>query len=346
MSRTRLRVGILGLGRSGWGIHAAALADHDGFEVAAVADPVEERRAEAREAFGCETFTEPDALLDAADIDVVVVATPSHTHVPLTISALKKGRHVVVEKPMAEKAEEVDEMVRAAEAAGRVLTCYQPRRLDPDFEFVQSVIASGRLGELVMLRRTAHRFIRRADWQTLRKYGGGELSNTVPHLLDQVLLLLGEPPTEIFADLRHTVSLGDAEDHVKLCLRTSHGPLAEIESSLCVALPQPPWQIVGTTGALVGDGKTFTVRWFEPDSLGTLQLDDGPAPGRMYGTGETIDWQEEVRTLGRGTRSAALRFYDRLQATLRDGAPVFVTPESVRRQIQVIEEARTLTGYA
>jgi scyllo-inositol 2-dehydrogenase (NADP+) len=346
MSRARLRVGILGLGRSGWGIHATALADHDGFEVAAVADPVEERRAEAKEAFDCETYDAPEALLDAADVDVVVVATPSHTHVPLTLSALGKGRHVVVEKPMAEKAAEVDEMIRAAEAAGRVLTCYQPRRLDPDFEYVRDVIDSGRLGELVLLRRTAHRFQRRADWQTLRKYGGGELSNTVPHLLDQVLLLLGEAPTEIFADLRHTVSLGDAEDHVKLCLRTSGGPLAEIESSLCVALPQPAWQVVGTTGALVGDGRTFTLRWFDPDSLGPLELDEGPAPERRYGTGETIDWQEEVRTLGRGARSAALRFYDRLEATLRDGAELFVTPESVRRQIHIIEEARRLTGYA
>jgi len=346
MADARLRVGIIGLGRSGWSIHADAIADHDGFDVTAVADPVEDRRREAEERFGCTAFEQPDGLLETADLDVVVVATPSHTHVPLTIKALEAGRHVVVEKPMAESAAEVDQMIVAAERADRVLTCYQPRRLDADFEYVQGVLASGRLGELVMLRRTLHRYTRRADWQTLRKFGGGELSNTVPHLLDQVLLLLEDEPTELFADLRHTVGLGDAEDHVKLCLRGESGPLADIESSLCVALPQPAWQIAGTTGALVGDGTTFTLRWFEAETLTTLDLDEGPAAGRRYGTGETIDWQHEVRTLGRGSRSAALRYYDRLQATLREGAAVFVTPESVRRQIQIIEDARKQTGYA
>ncbi|GAA5012511.1 Gfo/Idh/MocA family protein [Actinopolymorpha pittospori] len=346
MSDGRLAVGIFGLGRSGWDIHANALADHDGFAVTAVADPVEERRQEARERFGCETFADAEALLESADVDVVVVATPSHTHVPLTIKALQAGRHVVAEKPMAASVAEMDDMVAAAEQAGRVLTCYQPRRLDPDFAFVQEVLASGRLGEIMLLRRTSHRFTRRSDWQTLRKYDGGELSNTVPHLLDQVLLLLGEEPNDLFADLRHTVGLGDAEDHVKLCLRAEGGPLAEIESSLGMAIPQPAWQISGTTGALVGDGTTFTLRWFDPNSLVSLELHEGPAVGRRYGNGETIDWQQEVRTLGRGNRSQALRYYDRLESTLRDGAAVFVTPASVRRQIRVIENARLQTGYA
>jgi scyllo-inositol 2-dehydrogenase (NADP+) len=341
-----LRVGVLGLGRSGWNIHANAIAEHAGFDVTAVADPVEDRRQEARERFGSATFVEPEELLARAEVDVIVVASPSHTHVPLAITALEQGRHVVVEKPMAGTAAEVDQMIAAAKAADRVLTCYQPRRLDADFEYVQEVLTSGRLGEPVLLRRSAHRFQRRADWQMLRKYGGGELSNTVPHLLDQVLLLLGDGPLEVWADLRHTVGVGDAEDHVKLCLRGERGPVADIESSLCVALPQPTWQISGTTGALVGDGKVFTVRWFDPDSVGALELDEGPAAGRRYGTGEEISWQQEVRTLGRAPRSAALRYYDRLESTLRDGADVFVTPESIRRQIQIIEDARRLTGYA
>ena len=346
MSDGRLEVGILGLGRSGWNIHADALAEHDGFAVTAVADPVEDRRREAEDRFGCTSFADAEALLETAEVDVVVVATPSHTHVPLTIRALQAGRHVVAEKPMAASVAEMDEMVAVAERAGRVLTCYQPRRLDPDFAFVQEVLASGRLGEIVLVRRTSHRFTRRSDWQTLRKYDGGELSNTVPHLLDQVLLLLGEEPSDLFADLRHTVGLGDAEDHVKLCLRAEGGPLAEIESSLAMAIPQPAWQISGTTGALVGDGTTFTLRWFDPNSLVSLALDEGPAVGRRYGNGETIDWQQEVRTLGRGNRSQALRYYDRLESTLRDGAEVFVTPASVRGQIQVIENARRQTGYA
>lgn len=346
MADAPLRVGIIGLGRSGWNIHADAIADHEGFEVAAVADPVAERRQEAEERFGCAAHVEPEGVIGTDGLDVVVVATPSHTHVPLTVAALQAGSHVVVEKPMAASVAEMDELIAAADRAGRVLTCYLPRRLDVDFDFVRDVLASGLLGKLVLLRRTVHRFQRRADWQMLRKFGGGELSNTVPHVLDQVLLLLEEEPTEVYADLRHTVGQGDAEDHVKLILRGPNIPLAEVESSLCMAIPQPGWQITGTTGALVGDGQTFTIRWFDAAAAHAPHLDEGPAAGRRYGSGETIDWQEEVRTLGHGTRSAALRYYDRLEETLRTGAALFVTPESVRRQIAIIEEARRQTGYA
>lgn len=73
-----------------------------------------------------------------------------------------------------------------------------------------------------------HSYYRRHDWQTLRKYGGGQLSNWGSHCLDQLLCLVGEQEiTDIFADLRQTVSAGDAEDHVKIVLRLSAGGVAD-----------------------------------------------------------------------------------------------------------------------
>lgn len=348
MGEATVRVGIIGLGRSGWNIHADAIAGHDRFDVSAVADPVKERRAEAADRFGCATFAEPEGVLGHDEVDVVVVASPSFNHVSLTLEALRAGKHVVVEKPMAQTVHQVDQMIAAAEKAERLLTCYQPRRYDPDFTLVREVIASGRLGDLQLIHRNLHRFTRRADWQTLRKYGGGELSNTVPHPLDQVLVLLGDRDLNVTADLRHTVGLGDAEDHVKLFLRgrDEEGPSADIESSLCVALPQPEWQVFGTRGALVGAGSTFTLRWLDPDALGSLELDEGPAAGRRYGTGEQIDWQEETRTVQRPERSQALQFYDRLADSVQAGAEVPVPPRSTRRQIDIIARARRQTGYA
>jgi scyllo-inositol 2-dehydrogenase (NADP+) len=344
MERGPVRVGILGLGRSGWNIHAGAISQHDGFEVAAVADPVGERRDEAKERFGCSAYPEPEGAIEDENVEMVVVATPSHTHVDLTIRALAAGRHVVVEKPMAQSAGEMDAMIGAAEKAGRVLTCYQPRRLDAEFVAVQGLISSGKLGRIVEIRRTSHRFARRGDWQMLRKYGGGELSNTVPHLLDQILALIGDGPTEIFADLQHTVGAGDAEDHVKLCLKTSDGVVADIESSFCAALPQPEWLIFGTSGALSGSASELQVRWFDQSGLDEVRLDEGPAPGRKYGTGENIEWQEETLRPSQ-TRSSALQFYDRLRSTIREDTPVLVTPQSVRRQIEIIEQAREKTGF-
>ncbi len=343
MAQEHINAAILGLGRSGWSIHADALARHESYRVAAVADPVPERREEAVRRFGCAAYAEPEEAISEQGVEVVIVATPSHTHVPLALAALGASRHVVVEKPMAQDTAEMDEMISEARRADRVLTCYQPRRLEAMFTAIQHLMGSGRIGRPVLLRRTTHRFQRRADWQMLRRLGGGELSNTCPHLIDQALCLLGPGPYEVFADLQHTVGAGDAEDHVKLCLKKD-GVVADIESSFCVALPQPEWLIFGTQGAVSGSSHELVVRWLDPSALAEIEVDEGPAPERRYGTGEQIEWHEEVLRPEQ-ERSPALLFYDHLWGTLREGAPVFVTPESVREQIEIIERAREQTGF-
>ncbi|NED95717.1 Gfo/Idh/MocA family oxidoreductase [Phytoactinopolyspora alkaliphila] len=346
MTEDRISVGIIGLGRSGWNIHAAGIAQLDRYRVAAVADPMAERRAEAEAKFGCAAYTTPEELINDGTVDLVVVATPSHTHVPLALEALSAGKHVLVEKPLAQSADEVDLMITAAEKADRVLTCFHNRRFDPELLAIQDVIASGRLGDLVLIRRALHRFARRADWQTLRRLGGGELPNTASHLLDQVLLFMDDGPVELFADLRRTVSAGDAEDHVKLCLKTPTGPAVDLESSSVVATPQPDWLIAGTTGGLTSQANKLTVRWFDPAGLTELETDERVAvAGRQYGTGEQIDWHEETIDLEPPSGERTVLYYRRLAETLQDGADVFVTPQSVRRQIALMEQARQQTGF-
>lgn len=340
---SKIRVGIAGLGRSGWGIHANGLAEHDGYQVTAVADPVAERQDEAKTRFGCTAYAEPERMLQDPDVDVVVVATPSHTHVPLTLAALAAGKHVVVEKPMAESVEDMDKMIAAAKQAGKILTCYQPRRLDADFLAIQEIIASGRLGQILLVRKGIYGFNRRADWQMLRKFGGGELSNTGPHPIDQVLQLVGPGPYELFADLKHTVSAGDAEDHVRLTIKSPQGTVADIEVSRSWAFPQPDWLIVGTLGGLEGGRKGIHVKWLDPSTLGEISVDEGPAAGRKYGTGEELQWLEETVTPER-VQAPVQGFYDKLRATILDGAPLFVTPESIRPQIELITRARRQTG--
>jgi scyllo-inositol 2-dehydrogenase (NADP+) len=343
VSEDPIRVGIAGLGRSGWNIHALSLAEHPAYRVVAVADPVAERREEAAARFGCATYPTPEAMFEDPRVELVVVATPSHTHAPLAEAAVRAGKHVVVEKPMAQNVAELDRAIAAAEAAGRVLTCFQVYRYHASFRTVQQIIASGRLGRVVLCKHTQNNFLRRADWQMLRKYGGGELSNNGPHIIDQALLILGEGPIELFADLQHTVGAGDAEDHVKLCLKAPSGIVFDIELSHTCALPQPEWMVFGTSGALMSVEGGFRVRWFDPTGLPPLTVDEGPAAGRRYQRPEDLPWQEEVvRPVQE--RSPTLLFYDDLEATLRRGAPVAVTPASVRRQIELIERARWLTG--
>jgi predicted dehydrogenase len=77
--------------------------------------------------------------------------------------------------------------LRRLNEPGRVLAPFQNRRYEPHFNKVKEIVASGKLGQIVQIRMAWHSFGRRWDWQTLREFGGGQLANNGPHLLDQAL---------------------------------------------------------------------------------------------------------------------------------------------------------------
>ena len=345
MSEDVLKAGIVGLGRSGWNIHADGLSRLPNlFQVAAVADPAADRRVEAEHRFGCTSYADPADLFSDPTVDLVVVATPSYTHVETATAALAAGKHVVVEKPIATTTEEVDRLVDVAKQQDRIVTAFQNQRLDPSFLEVCKVIDSGRIGEPILIRRTTHRYSRRDDWQTLRRMGGGELPNTALHFLDQLLTLVPDAELQVLGDLRHTVTAGDAEDHVKLTIRPDSGPVIDLESSMAVAAPQDSWFVVGTAGAITGTAKELHVRSTDLSGLPERVARDGAAEGRAYPKAEDLEWAESTITVGPADRRTD-GFYEMLHDTIRNGAEPFVTMSSVRRVVEVMETARRQSDF-
>lgn len=342
MTHAPIRVGIAGLGRSGWAIHAHLLAPlTDAYRIVAVADDDPSRRAEATTRFACAAYATPDELLADPDVELIVVALPSFLHAPYTIRALEAGKHVVCEKPMAVTLAEADAMIYAAGAASGLLSIFQQRRYNPDFVQVRKVIDSGLLGRIVQIRIAESKFTRRWDWQTLQKYGGGSLNNTGPHFLDQALQLFGPWQPEVLVHLDRALTLGDADDHVKVVLRADGAPTLDIEISSCDAFPPPTWHVVGTQGGLAGSTKALTWRWIVPDELSPRVLDVRPTPDRSYNRDE-LPWHEDSWTFDGSIDDAYRGFYHDLYATIRNGAPLVITPESVRRVMWLQEECHRL----
>ena len=338
-----VEVGIAGLGRSGWGIHARVFEKcPDTYEVAAVFDPIKERRQEAVDRFGCNAYSDFDSLIGDDAVELVVIATPSYLHAPQTIRALESGRNVVCEKPMATNVAEADAMIETARNTGNLLTVFQNRRYAPDFLKVKEILQSGKLGRIVLIKMSQHSFGRRWDWQTLRRFGGGELRNTGPHVIDQALQLLGEKEPEVFCDLQRTLTLGDAEDHVKIILRAPESPVIDIEITRACAYPQNGWFVMGTQGGLIGDSSSLKWKYFDPKDLATRQVDMEPTPDRSYNR-EEVPWKEE--TWDRGDyRRGEFAFYEELYETLRHRAPLSITPDTVRRVMWVIEKCCETRG--
>lgn len=345
MTTSPIRVGIAGLGRSGWDIHAKLLAPlTDLYQIAAVTDADASRRLEAVERFDCLAYDNFDDLINDKAVELVVVALPSYVHADSTIKALAAGKHVVCEKPMAASLADADRMVAAAAQPGApVLSIFQNRRYNPDFRKVQEIIASGVLGRIVQIRTTESRFSRRWDWQTLKQFGGGSLNNTGPHFLDMILQLFGPAEPEIFVHLDRTLTLGDADDHVKVVLKAAGAPTIDLEISSCDAFPDETWHILGTQGGLHGSARHLDWKFFNPADLPPRALDTQPTPDRSYNR-DAIPWQEASWDRTEDTDEAYRGYYRDLYATIRQGAPLAITPESVRRVIWLQEECHRRGG--
>jgi predicted dehydrogenase len=333
------------LGRAGWNIHVHQLRGRSDARIVAVVDPVDERREQAAAEFGCRTYTSLAKMLKQDDVEAAIVASPSDRHGPDTKAALKAGKHVVVEKPMAMSVAEADSMINAAGEADRKLFVHQNYRFHKEFLLMREVIGSGKLGRVYHIRNYLSHFSRRNDWQTLAKNGGGVLNNTCVHFIDQILQLLPGRVMDVMGDLQQIASAGDVEDHVKALIRTDAGATADIEISSAqnIAMTLPKWIVCGTTGTLSCDGKNYTLRWFDGSQVRPLEVIDGPAADRKYGNDDKLPWQEQTGTVEEAQSIG--NFYDNVVAVLRDGAEQMITPESVRETMRVISLIRKETSF-
>jgi len=344
MSDTKpIQAAVIGLGRAGWDIHVKRMRGRPEFRVAAVVDFEEGRRQEAAKEFGCATFSDYQSLLQSADAELVVVATTSATHADVSIAALRSGRHVIVEKPMATSVADAERMIEAAKAAGRKLFVHQNYRYNPDSRHLLEVVRSGQpIGRVFEVRIRVLHFARRNDWQTLKKYGGGVINNTGPHFVDMALQLLGSPVKDVWSDLQLINNAGDTEDHVKLLLRGENGRVVDLEIGSSCAFPEPRWTLLGSDGTLVSDGQTSKIKRFDRSKIEPLEVIETPPEGRRYGNDDKLPWEEmEVPSVGKDAGD----FYDNVAGVLRRGAKQDITPESVLEVMKVIERAKRGTRF-
>jgi len=339
----RIGVGVIGQGRSGHSIHVAALKLMPGkFKIVAVADPMGGRCDDAVKATGCAAYRDYREMLKKHDLDLVVNASMSHQHVPISLQAMDAGFNVLCEKPLARRASEVDELIARSKKTGRLLAIFQQSRFAPYFQQVRKVINSGVLGRIVMVRLAFNGFGRRWDWQTLQEYNGGNLLNTGPHPLDQALQLFGtDTMPEITCVMDRANTFGDAEDFVKLILKGKGRPVIDLEISSCCAYPTHTYHIDGTNGGLKGDTKHIEWRYFKPEEAPKQKLIREPLPGRAY-CSEKLKWYEKSWDVPERQANMfeymAKSFYGNLYEALTKGTPLEVTPEQARQQIAVIEE--------
>lgn len=190
---TGLGLGVVGLGMAGATMVRAA-ACHDGVVLLAGADPhAGPREAFARD-FNARAYPDAAALVEDAAVDVVYIATPHQFHAEHAVMAADRGKHVILEKPMALTLADCDRIVAAVERAGVHLIVGHTHAFDPAVREMRRLIASGELGALGMLASwnyTNYLYRPRRPEELDTNKGGGILFNQVPHQIDTVRLLGG-----------------------------------------------------------------------------------------------------------------------------------------------------------
>ncbi len=349
----QITVGILGLGRSGWGIHCQAIKDiGEKFRVACVYDPIVERRNQVAEDMKCTAHGSVEDVLSDQSVEMVIVSSPNPFHAPQAIQALEAGKHVLCEKPFGLVVADVDAMIEASQKSGKVLQPFQQRRFEPDFQKIKELCDSGIFGDIQLIRTCWNGFKRRWDWQTTKSMSGGALNNNGPHPIDHAMELFGGEEPDVQCEMKRCLCSGDAEDFLKIVLTGEGRPMVEIELIDCIPFEQDRWLIAGTKGGLRGTADNLEWKWVDWSAMPERPLDMNPTPDRSYNR-EELEWQTESWQPQRASDAGAgaapssrpvMQMYENLYDVIRKGGAQIITPQVVRSRVLVMEKARLAGG--
>lgn len=234
-------IGIIGCGSMGRE-HARNLRTLSGARLVAISDPIEDARrrliAESDVPYAYAAYHD---LLEAPDVDAVIITVPNALHRGVALAAFAAGKHVLLEKPLAHNMEDGAAIVRAAEQSNRVAMLGFNQRFNPSAQALHRAIEAGRLGTLYYARA---RWFRReglppqGSWFTSRSAaGGGPLIDIGVHMLDLALHMLGYPQAIAAFGVTHAhfgsarPDLFDVEDFAAGMITLANGATVQVETS-------------------------------------------------------------------------------------------------------------------
>jgi len=322
-----LRIGIIGAGNIFNRGYLPALRETELVEVTAVCDSDGIRaRAGAEALGGLPALEDYGELIARADVDAVVVLTPTDTHAPIAIAALQAGKHVLCEKPMARSMHDARRMAEAAARAGRRLLIGQTRRFDERWTAMYEQIRAGRIGEPVYLFRSEHAAngAPAGAWQWSNERSGGALWDVGIHIADLMHWYLGERPRSAFARIlrARAGATGDAPDAAVVTF--DYGPTRHALLSVSWIHP-PTWGPYYASMEIVGTGGRLEYRDIDAHPAVVVDADGLSIP--------------RYSPLLSATATAFRREIEHFARGVERGTPFAVTAEDAIVAVEMIEAA-------
>jgi scyllo-inositol 2-dehydrogenase (NADP+) len=337
-----VRVGLLGFGLAGQAFHAPVIQGVEGMELACI---LERRGSLAQQHYpGIRVARTIDELLTDTSIQLCVVATPNESHFELARTCMLAGRDVVVDKPLAPTWRECKELARLAAERGRLLTVYQNRRWDGDFRTITKLVREGTLGDVAEYECRFDRFrleLKPGGWREREDQpGSGVLFDLGPHLIDQALVLFGEPQAINATAFRQREG-SQVDDAFDVCLEYPR-LRAMLRARIVAFAPGPHFLLHGTKGSFLKYG-------MDPQEE-RLRSGNFPA-GKAWGADWGVEAEQLWGTLSlAGDPSRTMKIeteggdYRGLYANVRDAiekeSPLDVTMDQALRTMRALLLAR------
>jgi UDP-N-acetylglucosamine 3-dehydrogenase len=227
----KLTVAVVGLGKISEA-HVLGWKRLDGVELKILVD-ADKTRAEdkAREYAVKESGTDFNSILERSDIDIVDLVVPHHLHAPYSMAALKAGKHVLVEKPVATKLSDAEEMIKTAESTGKKLMVAEPIRFNPSIQRVAGFIERNTIGKPFHFTTRGEFYVQPQRFQgahtgwrgDAEKIGGGVLLESGIHNLAIARFLLGDIDWVYAMEAPRTRGELSVEDTISVVFRFKSG---------------------------------------------------------------------------------------------------------------------------
>lgn len=256
----KIKIGVIGAGKISEVLHVPNIYFSEFSKLVAISDTNKNRLEYFANKFKdmkINFYTDYMDMLEKEELDAVVVAVPNFLHAPVSINALQKGKHVLVEKPMATKSEEALKMIEVAKKKNLILMVNHSQRFFPHHQRAKEVIESGFLGE-IRLVKTVFGHSGPENWSPNAKWFFqknsamfGALGDLGVHKVDLIRYLTQLEIHECFAVLETLEKQGDVEDVASAILKLSNGGIATLDANwITKGLEENYFVIYGEKGTL------------------------------------------------------------------------------------------------
>ncbi len=341
-----IKLGLIGLGRAGAGFHVPdTLRKSDKFQIVAVCDIICERADRLSGELACRGYYSMDDLLADPEVEMVDISTRSSDHYAHTLKAIAAGKDIMLEKPVAMNREELEDILSKTNQPGKPRVFFRHnRRFEPAFVEMMDIVKSGLLGSIFEAQLSEYGFQHRNDWQTISEFGGGQMLNWGPHLIDHALCFLGAPAANMTVNSIQAIAGGDCEDHFSIRMTGENGRFVTVSVSGSAALHNGrTYTLFGTRGAAVMTDGKIHLRYIDPEQSIPPVVSDPETPGANFGSSGTFASTIQLNWIEKDIETAPIDhaiILDLIYDSYRCGKEYPIKDEEILNLMDVITKAK------